>query len=182
MDNLRETASALEIIWVLFTLAGVGFYLHALLRAIGDERARQKAGVNGARRILARASIRRNGVCAFFMSLFLLIGIASLLLPPRTETLTGGDETTLAKVLAVFSPLAFVLMVILLVGDSALENRERGQLIAIYERQAAAKAADLEAEALAARAEVIAARVEKIEATTTETNDRVRAMQEGSGP
>lgn len=79
-------ASPLEIAWTAIVALGLLAHLVALVLALGDQRALQRSGLNGARQVVARGAVVHSVARLLISLAFLLAGWIALMTPPRPHS------------------------------------------------------------------------------------------------
>lgn len=120
---LPETTSVLELAWTM--LASVGLYSAWWLwrDAVRSRHYWELQGMNGAVAITTRTSARSSAVRTLTQGVFLLVGLMSMSLPPRSQAIAEPHW------ILALPALGFIVVSVALVVDSILSRRDRERLV-----------------------------------------------------
>ncbi len=122
-----------EAVWVLAALVGAAASFRTLREALGDQRFLTTRGGDSARRIVARAAVRRARVQVVTLSIFAMLGIVLLIQP----TLQGrGVPPSVIQFALLF---AFCFAVVQISATSLMDRRDRRTLLNEMQRGSTAR-------------------------------------------
>lgn len=112
---IDKTRTTVALLWTLIAAVGLNWAVRNWLLARKDAAYQKKHGLNGAREVIVRGTLRREMFRVVIHVLFILVGILSIL------GLTGNYVTWAFRV-------AFLTAALLLAVVSIMESRDRDEL------------------------------------------------------
>ena len=119
---MSSTVTWPEIIWTCTAIAGFAVCYWALYDAIADRNYLHALGLNGAREIVAGASIRTEALQVIIQAIFTAIGIAAMVTAPADP---GQSVTPLSVIVAG----GLIVAAVLLVVKALFDRRDRQRVI-----------------------------------------------------
>lgn len=118
---ISPTISWIEVLWTVVAIFGIGASSYVLWDAAGDYKAAKLAGLVGAPAITAKMNLRNEAIRMAVLVIFLLVGLAAMLIPNDPSAFTPPRVTV---------AIALTSAACLLVWGSFADRRDRQTILA----------------------------------------------------